>query len=334
MSSFLSNKFLQYRFGRHEPPRAIDSDLFCTSCGYNLRGLTFGRNCPECGQLIKNTPGLKDILLEGDWSQRESLRLGLTLLTSTLILVVVARLGLFIALVTALNPKWENVYLWLGSALSIAWIFGVWLLTPPRLDAHYFKLRWLRRTARWSQLAWVPAYGCWILAVMKFSGTSQGDDLYFLSTLLRGLGAVGVAIFAVWLMRLAVDAELEIAARRINLSIWMLPLPTILLISIPTQIPWVAVILVAMPLVVWCWYVLLIGRATLMMQRHVSWSLRLALENQGRMQRIETKRRELDEEVSMMIRPLGPTLGEVPLNPPPSEHPAPRPLPKPSPSRK
>lgn len=304
MSSFLSNKFLQYRLGPAAQPRTIESDLFCTSCGYNLRGLTFGRNCPECGQQIRKTPGLKDSLLQGDWSQRESVKLGLTLTAATLLAVALARLGLFIALVTAMNPKYQDAYLWLGLALSIGWIFGVWLLTPPHLDAHYFKIRWLRRTARWSQLIWIPAYICWILAEMKFPGTPEGDRLYQWSMMLRGLGALGAALFAAWLMRLAVDAELETAARWINLSIWMLPLPTLALISVPSSIPWVAVILVALPLAIWCWYVLLLGRAALIMQRHVSWSMRLAAQDQDRMKRIEQKRAEMDRQVASTIRPL------------------------------
>ena len=29
-------------------PTAISHDLFCTGCGYNLRGIT-GDRCPECG---------------------------------------------------------------------------------------------------------------------------------------------------------------------------------------------------------------------------------------------------------------------------------------------
>ncbi len=27
---------------------ALDTELFCTSCGYNLRGLCEQGNCPEC----------------------------------------------------------------------------------------------------------------------------------------------------------------------------------------------------------------------------------------------------------------------------------------------
>lgn len=34
------------------PPPTIESDLACIHCGYNLRTLRSGGNCPECGQPI------------------------------------------------------------------------------------------------------------------------------------------------------------------------------------------------------------------------------------------------------------------------------------------
>ena len=48
MSTFLSNKFLKYRGLAHKPV-PIETDRYCQGCGYNVRGLVFGRNCPECG---------------------------------------------------------------------------------------------------------------------------------------------------------------------------------------------------------------------------------------------------------------------------------------------
>ena len=38
----------------------ISSDLHCLVCGYNLRGLTPDRNCPECGLHVQRTLDLGD----------------------------------------------------------------------------------------------------------------------------------------------------------------------------------------------------------------------------------------------------------------------------------
>ena len=55
MSSFLSNKFLEYRKGLAGPPKPIETDLSCTGCGYNLRGLTAWHDCPECGTPVMDS---------------------------------------------------------------------------------------------------------------------------------------------------------------------------------------------------------------------------------------------------------------------------------------
>jgi predicted Zn-ribbon and HTH transcriptional regulator len=42
---------------RIERPTAVAGDLYCEECGYNLEGLPFGGNCPECGtSYADNTP--------------------------------------------------------------------------------------------------------------------------------------------------------------------------------------------------------------------------------------------------------------------------------------
>ena len=50
MSSFFSQRYLRFRKAAEGGP--IEADLPCRTCGYNLRGLNYGRNCPECGNAI------------------------------------------------------------------------------------------------------------------------------------------------------------------------------------------------------------------------------------------------------------------------------------------
>ena len=176
MSSFLSNKFLQARIAAQQPKPTIDTDLFCISCDYNLRGLRYGHKCPECGKTIRASPKTTDMLINGSPSRQRAIRLGLTLCAGILIAVAIARLWLFGALVFAGWPPAQNIYLWLGAALSMVWIVGVFLLTPPDFDEQYVRWRWLRRAARLSQLLWIPAYMLWLLAELGPLAGSPGSD--------------------------------------------------------------------------------------------------------------------------------------------------------------
>ena len=54
MSGFLSSKYLKYL--QASSGERIEEDIRCVDCGYNLRGLNYGRACPECGVTIE-APG-------------------------------------------------------------------------------------------------------------------------------------------------------------------------------------------------------------------------------------------------------------------------------------
>lgn len=316
MSSFLSDKFLKYRAQLGRKPQAIDRDVFCATCGYNVRGLTYGRNCPECGSQIVPVAGLEDVLVSGDWSERQRTYVGLALVAGCLIGVALARGALFIGLIFTGIANLDDAYLWLGTAMSIAWIAGVLMMTDRRLDAPYPRLRWMRIWTRRSQVLWLPAYGLWLIAAAANQAGNALPLVYAASVVLRGAAAVGAFGFAILLMRIAEDAGLERAARRINLAIWMLPLPTLILALIPSTILWISLFLVAIPLLIWCWYVLVWGRAVLEMERHVSWALRLAADAPRRLARMAETRRELDEDVAARVRPTpkGPA-EDLPLMP-------------------
>lgn len=305
MSSFLSNKFLQRREALRRS-RTIDHDWHCPTCGYNLRGLTLGRNCPECGQSITKIGMPGDPLCPGEPHKRTHVWLGLTLLAGVLVAVSLLRVWLFIALVFLGWPGAERAYLILGAGLALTWIVGVFLLTPRAMESAYPQLWWLRRAARWSQLLWLPGYVLWIMAVLgPLSGTAGADVLQGWSVLFRGLAGVGALFVAAWLMQLAVDAELEDAARWMNLSIWMLPIPSLLLANLPAQMQWIFLVLIGMVLLTWCWFVLLWGRAVWVMQRHVGWAMRHAVQAHGRDARINEMRTHLQQEAESQVRPLG-----------------------------
>jgi hypothetical protein len=317
MSSFLSNKFLQYRNWQGQA-HTIDHDFFCTACGYNVRGLVYGRNCPECGTQIQRAGAQnKDPLLSGEWHERQLVRTGLALIAACLFFASFARLSLFFVLFATPAMVIARIYIGVGLFVSLLWIIGTWLVTPRRFDSQYMKWRWLRRTARWSALLLIPGYICWLLAATTMSGSNAEDALRFWSILCRGLAGVGALFLAAWLVRLAADAELDDAARRLYHAIWMLPIPSLLLAIVPNQIPWIFVILIMLPLLAWCWYVITMALGVWSMFNHVHWAMRIAAEYPHRLNRMAETRGELDTEARKNIRPVQPSISkDLPLNAP------------------
>ena len=53
MSRFFTAKYLKYRSPAASGPRPVIGDVYCPGCGYNLRSLNYGRNCPECAKSIE-----------------------------------------------------------------------------------------------------------------------------------------------------------------------------------------------------------------------------------------------------------------------------------------
>ena len=307
MSRFLSNKFLQYRSWQGQS-RTIDQDLFCVSCGYNVRGLVYGRNCPECGTQIKRSGAtIKDPLIAGDWHERQSLRTGLALVSTSLFVVAIARLGLMIVLFATLPVIIGRMYLVLGVIVSLAWIVGVWMVTPPRFDEIYHRIRWVRRVARWSAPLLVPGYVAWWIAITVAAGTNTEDLWRDWSILLRGSAGIGALLLAAYLVRLASDAELEDAAKRMYYAIWMLPIPSLLLIVLPSQFIWIALILYAIPLLIWVWYMIAYARGAFDMFNHISWAMRIAADYPHRLNRMSETRSELESKARKVIRPVTPT---------------------------
>lgn len=303
MSSFLSRKYLELRAAQKRSS-TIDHDQYCGACGYNVRGLHVGRNCPECGTMITRPSVRLDGLLSGDQSQRARVRMGLTLIAACLVIAPVAALALFIALSLLGLPYAFYAYLWLGLILCFAWIAGVWLLTDRHFKIRYGRFNWLRLASRWMAMLWLPGHAMWTWLGIWGDGSPSFEAMAMLSFVIRSAAGVGGILFAIWLMRLADDAELEDAAQQIHLALWMLPAPTILLALMPDEVPWIALALIGMVLLAWCWFVLLMGRGVLAMQRHVSWGMRMAAEAADRQRRIAETRAELQRQIQSQVRPL------------------------------
>ncbi|MHC4140823.1 MAG: hypothetical protein ACYSUF_02730 [Planctomycetota bacterium] len=309
MSGFLSSKYLKYR--RPEYQGKVEGDLPCTECGYNLRGLNYERNCPECGLAIEPEDAVGDVLRAASSSSRGAVRLGLTAAFGCLVAAVAARFVLFFGGFTGISPELARAYLTTGLVLSVAWTIAAWMITPRSLDGRRSGMRALRLVVRSTQPLWVVGYVCWLVAII------DGDDqLAAWGRGLRFLAGVGAIVLAVVLCRVAGDAGREHAARRLNAAAWILPITTLLPQLFPRDMAWFGLIPLGLLLLLWAWVMMLYALGVLDLQRHVSWAPIHAARARTRSRRVAEKRAASDRELEASIRPLPSLPPEIPLDPP------------------
>jgi len=311
MSRFLTPKYMRYRelveSGR------FDEDRACESCGYNLRGLAFGRKCPECGHAqslgVPSHP-LTDIILSGDELSRARWRKGLGLAVLVLLAAVVARLGYFFLAARGPTPLLQDCYVWFGAINCIAWVVAVWMITPRAIVQKWPWLNVPRVAARVLALMWLPGYACLVARYTLPSTFGGMPELALCDAGGRFLGGIGVMCTAFILHHVAAEAELPAAARRLSAALWLLWIPTLLAQAFGAFIPWFALVLLGMVLGVWAWLMSLLILGVHELYWHVRWAGIHAVETQGRDERIKKKRREIEAEVEATVRPLPPDSGE------------------------
>lgn len=306
MSGFLSSRYLKYR--QPEPREKIERDLKCPGCGYNLRGLNYGGNCPECGAPIERGGASQDLLLAGSDEERAALRVGLGLAFACLVAVVVARLLLFVAGLQGVSPGTVKAYLVLGLIVSVVWTGASLALTRRGM------IRQMRAPGlfvRLTQPLWVAAYVCWLVAVVNSS-----DSLDVLSRVLRAVAGIGAIVLAYMLGRMAQDAQRETAARRLNAVVWLLPVATLIVQVFPKEIAWFTLIPLGFFLLLWAWVMIVFALGVLELQRHITWAGVHTGDELTRSQRVADTRRDVEREVEAAIRPVAPPPPDIPLDPP------------------
>ncbi|MCC6427445.1 MAG: hypothetical protein IT435_11560 [Phycisphaerales bacterium] len=152
----------------HNPAReAFRFDRLCPRCEYNLKGLSAGMNCPECGALIV-TPAAA--------SARED---NLTAAPRPYLQVLAWAMGSMSAasiigaiLFAQRRPQTIGPVIITGALVALAWCIGVILITRPRPHAitravtPRMEQRHLRWVVRLSQLGWFAAVGSLALSIM------------------------------------------------------------------------------------------------------------------------------------------------------------------------
>jgi hypothetical protein len=77
------------------PAERIAIDIGCVECSYNLRGLTVGGRCPECGYPVTKTPGLGWLLLRTTAPVRMAAWGGVIACAAPILNLAAGQLGLF-----------------------------------------------------------------------------------------------------------------------------------------------------------------------------------------------------------------------------------------------
>jgi hypothetical protein len=197
-----------------DPTATVPGDAPCRKCSYNLRGLTYGGRCPECGTPV----GLSihgDLLRYSDPEWLLKLARGLSfILWGILVAIVVGIVGGFVSNDPALH-HWLGIF---GGAMGF---YGAWLLTEPDPsglgEAQYATSRKLVRVA----LA-VGLGGSLLEALTATLQVPQeASGMFALVAVLAGIVAV-VGEFAkfIYLEKLARRIPDEALARRARVLRW------------------------------------------------------------------------------------------------------------------
>lgn len=272
-----------------------------------MRGLNYGRACPDCATPIEPA-GIDDILLTGDASTRHAWRIGFAIAFLCLVGAVGARLTLFVLGFRGLSDATAWTYLDFGLVLSCLWVIAAWLLTPAVLGVRFMFMGTLRWVVRVSQLLWPAGYTCWML------GFAAHDDRWIMWGRVLRLGAcAGVILLAVMLIAVASSAQRETAARRLNAVAWLLPILTLLPQAFPSTIWWVYLVPLGMLLLLWAWVVTLFALSVGELYQHLRWGMADTKRVASRDERIARMRREQDRALEASVRPPPPSQPDIPM---------------------
>ena len=202
----------------------IEVDRKCAGCGYNLRGLRLGINCPECGMPSTRVAGSDDPLAE------MPMRIILTLVRGCWVAAICVVLMVAAVLADRFRALDHAMAMVALAGLSIVWAGAVCWLTPafniPQAVSRGFSVRSrTRRFARWLQLGWVAATSA--ATALAFIAAPTPSVEGFLTLLMYGglmVGLAGLVVLSLLMERLAEWARDEDAQRMFNWAMWSWPI--------------------------------------------------------------------------------------------------------------
>ncbi|TWT44277.1 hypothetical protein RAS1_06870 [Phycisphaerae bacterium RAS1] len=120
---------------------AIERDLYCTACGYNLRGLIRSGRCPECAEAVERSFQSAALALV---DPRRRWRIAAALLAAG----AAVPLSLVLAMLAArVIPPSTGSGIFLGLIAAAAMTAGTWVLLPRRPAGGPDEDAWVRRAA-------------------------------------------------------------------------------------------------------------------------------------------------------------------------------------------
>lgn len=181
---------------------ALDRDVACVNCGYNLRGLAPGGDCPECGSAVRQSLR-EDRLADAPLAWLRRVRWGAYVLVAALVLLPVV--NLVPAAVLAWGA-WAPSMTLVQLGVVLAWgvnllavgvgVMGLWLLTAPEPGRAEPATDWRPRAAgRVALLAWaVLTFG--VVATVAVSGQRLHGEWWMYD----GVLIAAAVIFALGMM--------------------------------------------------------------------------------------------------------------------------------------
>lgn len=209
----------------------IEDDRSCAKCSYNLRGLTTGDRCPECGTPTGSAVASEQWISEAPISFLRPFSKG-AMLTGVMMPVHAA--------VTVAMFVWPN-FSWITLLAIITgslYAVGVYLLTTARPSTkttdgtrEWSTVRWLCRSMQWSWCLSALTFGAHVAIVRANPTAPSGYAALWLSGCLILVGIGGLVPLLVYLVRIAHWAGDTEFADRLKLLPLFLPVAAALAAS-------------------------------------------------------------------------------------------------------
>jgi hypothetical protein len=153
---------------------AIDEDIPCQRCQYNLRGLKTGERCPECGTVISLIGRARFVssLTDAPIGYLQRLMLGCYMMGGAAMLMATVP---GFAWIMGLRPAWSATQMILPLPVML-WAVGVWIVTAPRQTGPQERVD---TTREWRRLrGWTRASQAVLAVGMLFAGVGASLEYF------------------------------------------------------------------------------------------------------------------------------------------------------------